>query len=106
MMADQGILKPEYMALLNTTDVTPDIVATDDVQAPTESELNDAQNTPSADVAESQPQEIPVETRSTIQGLVKKKTTKQIDTDEYESILADLVNEAGAGLSQNKQRLI
>lgn len=107
MMADQGILKPEYMALLNTQDVTPDIVVTDDVQAPTESELNDAQNTPSADVAESQPQEIPAEVRSTIQGSVKKKTQqKQIDTADYESILADLMAEAAAGTITEDEFLI
>jgi hypothetical protein len=64
MMADEGILKPEYMALLNTQDVTDDIVATDDVRAPTESELDDAQDTPSADVAEGQPEQIPAEIRA------------------------------------------
>ena len=64
MMADQGILKPEYMALLNTTDVTPDIVATDDEQAATESELNEANNTPSTDTAEMQPEQIPAEIRA------------------------------------------
>jgi 2'-5' RNA ligase len=64
MMADEGILKPEYMALLNTTDVTPDIVATDDIQAPTESELEEAADTPSINIAESQPANVPMEVRS------------------------------------------
>lgn len=108
MMADQGILKPEYMALLNTQDVTPDIVATDDVQAPTESELEEAADTPSTDIAESQPEEIPAEVRTTtIPGSLKKKTQqKQIDTDEYESILADLMNEAAAGTITEDEFLI
>lgn len=64
MMADDGILKPEYLAMMNTDDVTDDIVADDSERAPTESELEDAQNTPSADIAESQPEEVPLEQRS------------------------------------------
>lgn len=107
MMADDGILKPEYLALLNTTDLTPDIVATDSERAPTESELDDASNTPAVNVAESQPETILAETRTTIQGSVKKKTTtKQIDTDEYESILADLMNEAANGTISEDEFLI
>lgn len=107
MMADEGILKPEYMAMLNSQDVTPDIVATDDEQAPTESELEEAADTPSVDMAESQPEEVPVETRQTIQGSVKKKTQqKQIDTEEYESILADLMTEAANGTISEDEFLI
>lgn len=110
MMADEGILKPEYMAMLNVTDITPDIVATDDVQAPTESELEEAANTPSADIAESQPADVPMQTAQLsqpIQGSVKKNPQqKQIDTDEYESILADLMNEAAAGTITEDEFLI
>jgi len=64
MMADDGILKPEYMSLLNAEDITPDIVATDDERAPTETEIDEAQGTPSVDMAESQPESMPIETRA------------------------------------------
>lgn len=66
MMADDGILKPEYMALLGEQDLTPDIVATDDERAPTESEMDDASDTAAIDTAVTQPDSIPAETRSKV----------------------------------------
>lgn len=91
MMADDGILKPEYLALLGTQDVTQDIIASDNERAPTETELESTQDNQEVDTAVTQPDSIPAETR-TIQG--KKK---QIDTEEYEDILAELMAEAAAG---------
>jgi len=64
MMADEGILKPEYLALMDAEDVTGDIVAVDNVQAPTELEIEEAHNTPSTDTAETEPQTIPTEIRA------------------------------------------
>lgn len=105
MMADDGVLKPEYMAILGTPDVTPDIVATDDERAPTEAELEEASQ--QANPAEVMPEEIPIiEERShshPIQGSVKKK---QIDTSEYEDILTDLMTEAANGTITQDEFLI
>lgn len=56
MMADEGILKPEYLALLQHEDVTEDVTATDEAPAVTEAELDEAANVT--------PEEVPLEVRS------------------------------------------
>lgn len=114
MMADVGILKPEYLALLETQDVTTDIVAADDERSPTQAEIEDASGQ-NVDVAEVEPEEIPAEIRATpIQGSARsfwpfnkeetKETVqintlkkKQIDTSEFQDILADLMVDVANG---------
>lgn len=60
MMADDGILKPEYLAMLGEEDATTDIVATDDERAPTETEIEEASQPTETAVSE----EVPIEVRS------------------------------------------
>lgn len=62
MMADEEILKPEYLAMLGGENVTTDIIATDDEPSPTQAEIADA--TQPQQTEEVATDEIPAEVRA------------------------------------------
>ena len=45
MMQDAGVLKPEYMTLLNEQDITPNITTTDEMPVAPQSELDNIEQT-------------------------------------------------------------
>lgn len=86
MMQDEGILRPEYMAMLGERDVTMDIVATDDEPSPTPADIADAVET--QQTADEVIEAVEAEQRN-----VKKKQIED-DVAEYEDILQELAEDA------------
>ncbi len=86
MMQDEGILKPEYVAMMGEQDVTPDIVVDDEEPAPTQQELDEAETVEPEDAVK----------RVMLRRILKKK---QIDEDViiFEDELTGLSNDLANG---------